>query len=315
MGKAIAYLDILGFGNYSSISIQDTVEMLLDYQDILNTKIVDIDINPLESYPSHLRELANQSSINSFEYFLPFSDSIFIQSSRSDDFVKQLSHFVLDCFCYKSSLYSHPENSSDPSIITQPEVYVEDGKVARRSHQHHWFPLLFRGGISYGESYVVDVNALVDSKQVSIKNIAGKALVKAVKTLEPLGKGPRLFCDSEIINEIKPDTKDLYVRSFNGHYELLWPAFHYVKQNPAESEVYKIRELLIPAGQLWKAYKDANYGIQYWELMVLIVNSSIQYFRIYGCQNNCRKEITKCLDSIGLNEISNELLKESITTG
>lgn len=295
MDKIVAYLDILGFKNHTYTNVEEALELLSDYQTIINQKIIDNKLHPPSSYPNQLQDLAKQNIVDSFEYFLPFSDSLFIQSSTANDFVKQISSFLLDCFHLKSNNYSNPEDPSDPS------------KVTIKDKPYHWHPLLFRGGISYGETYVFDINAIVDSNLKKITNIAGPALVKSVEKLEQLDKGPRLFCDIEFVEQLDDETKKYCKELSDNHYEILWPAFHFIKSNDLKSEGSKICELIRPVANLWKAYNHLSFGIHYWEFLRLVVGASIKYFEIQGEKKVAEKAISDCLKLIGLENKEKEL--------
>lgn len=98
MSKVVAFLDILGFGNHTNANVEEALELLSNYETIVSQKINDKNINPPESYEDDgLKELAKQRMVDSFEYFLPFSDSLIIQSSVPNVFLPQVSRFLLDC--------------------------------------------------------------------------------------------------------------------------------------------------------------------------------------------------------------------------
>lgn len=307
MDKIVAYLDILGFGNHTYTNVEEALELLSDYQTIINQKIIDNKLHPPSSYSSQLQDLAKQNIIDSFEYFLPFSDSLFIQSSTANDFIKQISSFLLDCFLLKSNNYYTPEDPSDPSKVTIKEIGIENGKVVKKDKPYHWHPLLFRGGISYGNTCVFDINAIVGSNLTKIKNIAGPALVKAVKELETSGKGPRLFCDIEFIGQLDDEINKYCKELSDSHYEILWPAFHFIKGNDLKSESSKICELIRPVANLWKAYNHLSFGIHYWEFLRLVVGASIKYFETQGDRKVAEEAISNCLKSIGLENKEKEL--------
>lgn len=304
----IAYLDILGFGNHTKANVQEAVELLSNYRTIFKQKIVDMEIDPLESYPEKLQNLAKRTSIDSFELFLPFSDSLFVQSSDASNLVRQLSNFLLECFSYTSNAYSNPEDPINPSKVTLKSFEINNGQVEKKEEAYHWHPLLFRGGISYGEAYTFSMDAIVNSKLSAVTNTAGPALVKAVKVLEPLGKGPRLFCDSELIQQLNDDTRQYCCELPERHFEILWPAFHFIEKNGSEIEVNRICELLRPAANLWKAYNHMPYGIQYWEFVKLIVKSSIMFFELQNARKHAEKAILDCLRSVGLEDKKEALL-------
>ncbi|MHB1697771.1 MAG: hypothetical protein ACYCSQ_06700 [bacterium] len=306
MEKVFAYLDILGFGNHAYANINEAIELLNNYQLILNQKITDEKLNPIKSYGPDLQDLALQNSVNSFEYFLPFSDSLFIQSANPNVFVRQLSSFLLNCFLLTANSYSYPENPSEPIEVTIKNNSLENGKITTKEEQRNWHPLLFRGGISYGEGYVLPTNAIHDSKLTQIINIAGRTIVKAVKELEPLGKGPRLFCDIEFYNKLDKETKQ-YCKMIqdNKYFEILWPAFHFIKENDLQTESYKIiPDLIKPVTNLWKAYKDFPFGIHFKEFLKLTICASTKFFEIQGDKSKAEIQISNYMDSNDIDILS-----------
>lgn len=149
---------------------------------------------------------------------------------------------------------------------------------------------------------------IVNSKLAKVKNIAGPALVKAVKELEPLGKGPRLFCDVDFFQQLDSEMKQYCRQLSDDNYEILWPAFYYIKNNPVEVECNKIHELIRPASNLWKAYNHLPFGVYYWEFLRLVVGASIKYFEIQGNKTNAEDLISKCFASVGLKDKLSALL-------
>lgn len=310
MRKTVAYLDILGFGDYTKSNIEEALGLLFNYQTIVNQKIIDNKLYPPTSYPCDLRELAKQNMVDSFEYFLPFSDSLFIQSSAPNDFLKQISGFLLGCFLFTSDKYANPEDPSDPLKVTIREIGLRQKGVIKKCKISRWPPVLFRGGISHGDTYVFDVYAIVDSDLAQIKNIAGRALVNAVKELEPLGKGPRLFCDTAFYNQLDNSTK-AYCKKLSGkHHEILWPAFHFIVGNDVHTESNKICDLVRPVANLWKAYNHLPFGIHYFEFLRLIISASLTFFDMQGKRQIAEDAISKCLKSVGL-ENKEETLKRA----
>lgn len=298
MGTIVAFLDILGFGNYSNTDIDSTLELLADFEYIIEEKIIDSTLHPPESYKDDaLKEIAENRTISSFVNFIPCSDSIFIQSMIPDLFLKQLSHFLLGCFLLKSHAYSNPEDTTNPVEVTISSVSSNGVKKLKTN----WFPLLFRGGISFGESRVFDINSIHDSGINKTKNIAGAAVVKAVKKLEPLGKGPRLFLDNELYEKLDSVTQDFCLPFSNNNFEFLWPAFHYIDSNDVKSEIAKSSSLIVPAANLWKAYNHYPFGCHYWEFLKLIVVSTQKYAELHSYQNGT-VDIVNILNKIGLGD-------------
>lgn len=309
MNKIVGYLDILGFGNHTNTNIAEALQLLSDYQNLINQKITDKKLHPPESYQNDLQELAKQNMIDSFDYFLPFSDSLFIQSSAPNDFLKQISRFLLDCFLLTSHKYAYPEDPADPSKVTIKNIGLKEGCIISENKISHWPPLLFRGDISYGEAYVFDVNAIVASDLTKIKNIAGPALVKAVKELEPLGKGPRLFCDIAFYELLDKITKP-YCKKLSGkYYEILWPALYFIRENDITTESYKICDLIRPVSNLWKAYNHLPFGMHYFEFLRLTIAASLTFFHMQGNVQIAEDAISNCLKSGGLEDKEEALRK------
>ncbi|MBF0353606.1 MAG: hypothetical protein HQM11_21465, partial [SAR324 cluster bacterium] len=63
MNKVIAHLDILGFSNHTYTNVEEALELLSDYQTIINQKIIDNKLHPSSSYPSGLQDLAKHNSV------------------------------------------------------------------------------------------------------------------------------------------------------------------------------------------------------------------------------------------------------------
>ncbi len=111
-------MDLLGFSNYTQTDTNSALILLENQQLILNQKIADNKIHPEDSYHDEEEKLlAERCLIDSFEYFLPFSDSVFIIATSPDKFVKQLSCFLLECFRLTADSYSNPEDEKNPTEI------------------------------------------------------------------------------------------------------------------------------------------------------------------------------------------------------
>src|SRR5690554_4420764 len=121
--ELVAYIDLLAFSNYIRENTQDALSAFTTYHNILKTKIIDNKTHPISSYQSqNLQELAKIQAVTSVDYFLPFSDSIFLKSADPNLFVKQISSFLVGCFIYTSHAYAHPENVTKPTEVTQSAI-------------------------------------------------------------------------------------------------------------------------------------------------------------------------------------------------
>lgn len=284
--KICAFLDILGFRSYILSDTNGALSLLEDYQDVLNQKIIDNKLHPPESYSDKdLKETAKKCLIDSFEYFLPFSDSILIVSNDPNLFIIQISHFVLDCFMLSSNLYTHPDNKEFPTTVRENE---------------HWYPLLFRGGIVYEDVIAIEINSIEGSNLNVITNLSGKAVVKSV-SLEKFDKGPRLFCNKEFIDLLSNDVKYLILSLEDGeHFEILWPAIIYNEFNDCKIEIHEFINIFIPAVNLWKAFNHLKEGIHYYKFLKLIVKSTISFFEWKGYLKEAKEFVSNIINDQGL---------------
>ncbi|RCW49795.1 hypothetical protein [Halanaerobium sp. ST460_2HS_T2] len=293
MKRAITFIDLLAFSNYVRDNPQEAINLFDNYNNILKVKITDEKINPISSYTNSLREIAETKSINSFEYFIPFSDSIFISSQKPNKFVKQLSSFLIDCFKFTSDEYINPENKNKPTEVRVKIPRLDENKKLNFEEElQNWFPVLFRGGISFGEAYPTKLISIFDSEPQIINNLVGKPVVKAVK-LEQEVKGPLIVCDCNFYDELNKNIKYFFKKIKNKNlYKLLWPAFNYIKANN-EDEIRKFDELFYPAVSLWKANNHKSYSMHYFNFLKLVVESSLRFFDNIGELSFAKNYISK----------------------
>lgn len=297
--KLVAYLDLLGFSNYVQKDIIGAMELLHNYQRVLTTKITDNQAGPSGNLKGPFsRTLPRNQGTDSFEYFLPFSDSIFIVSAQPNVFLRQISSFIIDSFLLTSEAYKNPEVSHEPVKVTR-----------RDSKNMNLYPTLFRGGLSYGNVSMIEVKNLVSSQINTTLNLTGEAVVKAVK-LEKTQRGPRLFFGRELYRVLDSSSKK-FIASVNNspnYFEVLWPAFHYTEVNESKTELPKFDDLFIPAANLWKAYNHKNFSQHYYELLTLIVKSSVVYFTDKDYQPAAKEYIAQTIYKCGLENKINDLL-------
>jgi len=276
MEKIVAYLDILGFGYYAKTDIRAAISLLAEYQSSVNQMIVDEQINNQSEQP------IDKTYIDSFEFFLPFSDSIFIVSDDADKFIKQISDFLVRCFKIKSHVYINPINENDPTEVNEKII----NRYGVTSQKANWYPLIFRGGVSYGEVEPLELNSIINSQIGTIPNLAGKALVEAVGMEEEVGKGPRLFCSSFFVDKLDSNSKK-FIKEIpdSEYYEILWPAFYII-----ESENCLLRDLLIPIINLWKWKNHSKEGVHYFQMLQLFIKS---FLAVKGDYKEPIKEILR----------------------
>lgn len=300
--QVVAYLDLLAFSSYVRENTEDALLTFNNYKTILEIKITDDLNHPVDSYRNPvLQNLASRHSVNSFNHFLPFSDSVFISSDDPNLFLKQLGSFVLHCFRITSTQYEYPSDPGNPTRIFHK---LKDNSIL----EENWYPALFRGGIAIGEAKSIELLGIVGGKPQRIANLAGKAVVKAVN-LESKVKGPRIVFEKDLFDELDDSTK-IYVNEIEGKglYELLWPGFQYILEN-GHSEIHNFYELFLPAVNLWKANSQTPYSDQYFSFIELVVTSTLKIFDANGHKDVAVSKVTEIIQEVGLLDKVVKLLK------
>ena len=278
----VAYIDLLAFSNHIRENSSDALMAMNNYNTILSTKLRDELIKPSATYPVELQEIAKMHSMDSVDYFLPFSDSVFLMSHDCNAFIKQLGSFVLQSFTITSHFYRDPIVPSNPERGYINNISIKDGQVVIDKNICNYYPALFRGGLAYGEAFPIEFLSVQDKQPSKSKVITGAAVANAVK-LESGVKGPRLIFGDDVYQQLNTDARD-YCRKLPENqnlYEILWPAMVYIKQNEpyqCAQEISKMYDLVIPAYKLWKAYNHTPYSAHYFNFIELIIASTIQIF-------------------------------------
>jgi len=300
--QVVAFLDLLAFSNHVRENTKDALMAFTTYMTILETKITDDLIHPSPSYSNQiLQDLATRHSVNSFNHFLPFSDSVFISSDNPNLFLKQLGSFVLNCFMFTSSQYQHP---NDPSNPTKVIINLTDNTTLEET----WYPTLFRGGIAIGEVIPIELMGIVKNSPQKIVNLTGKAVVSAVG-LESKIKGPRIVFEKDLFDKLDEQTQIYTAETeVKGLYELLWTGFKYITEN-GQTEVNSFYELFVPAVNLWKAYNHTPFSEHYFKFLELVVTGTLKVFDANGHKDFVVKNVKELIKSQGLEHKTKELLK------
>lgn len=305
--KVVAFLDLLAFSNHIRENTDDALMAFTIYRSTLETKITDNHLHPPTSYQDPiLQDLAERSSVSSFNNFLPFSDSVFISSDEPNLFLKQLGLFVLHCFTSTSTNYEDPCDPSNPTKV----VHVFNDNTTQ---EQNWYPTLFRGGIAFGEVRDIELTGIVKNNPLKIVNLAGKAVVRAV-ALESKIKGPRIVFEKELFDKLDNQTK-VYISEteVKGLYELLWTGLIYVPSN-GEREVDQFSKLFVPAVNLWKAYNHTPFSEHYFKFIELVVIGTLKVFEANGHKNYAVEHVKKIIkEEKELEYKTKELLKSYYT--
>ena len=272
------YIDILGFSNFVKEDPDGAIYLLQNYQTQINH--INHDTRANEYLAPYRRD--------SFKYFIPFSDSIFFYSEQPSDFVMQLADFINGSFAFTSDAFSNPEDSLHPENITERSFEVENGELVTKEHSAKWYPLLFRGGIGYGDAVVHQLTSLHNSQTVNTPFVFGTSVIEAVKYEQMGFKGPRVICNEGFYSSLNSRAKRIVHPAFDypGLFDLNWTAVHYLMTD--ELNDWFVDQLLIndfylhqlvPAANLWRAYNHLSISQHYYNFLKLIVRG-IQHFLI-----------------------------------
>lgn len=274
---AVIYLDLLGFKSFLKEDSEAALDMLRDFHEVLKERQQRVRLQPpSEIAEGQLKSLAEQNVSDSFKYLLPMSDSVFILSEEPDKAVAQLSTFLAAIFLFRGYVYSMPDSSN---VLSQrvANIYVDEYEKIKRNYcWENWYPVLFRGGISYGDVEVVQIPAIYNGGEITIPNVVGQGVAQAVN-LEQRGlPGPRILCDREFVDQLRgPATK--YLRKEGDAWELLWPAFKYFEGDDERDRSYKLSDLFYPALALWRHYSGRMPEKHYRAFLELVVRSHLAF--------------------------------------
>jgi len=265
--RICAFIDILGFSDIVRKDISGALELLTDFHEDINMRLTDMIIHK-HHYDEHekdpvLKELFERIIIDTFEYFIPFSDSAFILANNADKFVFQISNHLLGSFILRGYIYDD-HHSRDKDNVLQVN-----------NSERKWYPLLFKGGIAYGDCVPIKIKQIAGSKIVEIYNVLGTAVVEVVG-LEKSIKGPRLFCTAKFYNRISnDDSRRIVVPSgIDNIYEVLWPMPHVM-----EKGINGYKQLLEIGINLWKHFNHEEFGFYYFKFVELIIKSILETYR------------------------------------
>jgi len=270
--KIIAFMDLLGFRNFTRQDKISAIGMLQDYVTVLTTKKIEDILHHPDSHPMITKELAKRKSIYTFNYFVPFSDSIFIVSSGENPsmFLTQLGNFVLEAFLL--------------------------GQLGLQNQSKKDFPVLFRVGIEFGDIELIKA-PLIDNEQIDnkIPIPVGKPVIEAVGMVdEKRIRCPDILLGPCLIEKITDiDFKKKYIENHGQNNRLLWPAFIY------EPDPNKFLDIFSPAVYWWKYYSHTNYSDIYFNFLKLIIKSTISVF-CDTSEYNIKTYINNQINNLGI---------------
>lgn len=312
-----AYIDLLGFSNHVKNDPEAALLLLQNYQAILTMASTDL--------PTHESLIPYHQ--DSFKYFIPFSDSVFIYSENLKTFAEQLSNFLHSCFSFTSKQYCEPEDANHPHRVTVTAVEIEDGKPVTKKYIENWHPLFFRGGIGFGTVKVIELNAVYDSKKSRAPVVFGHSVVEAVKLEQAGVKGPRLLCGQNFYDQLDNRTKRIAHASdqVKGAYEINWTAIHYLAseepiffpEDPNASQWFVDQllqndfysSMLVPAANLWKAYNHLDVAAHYFNFLRMVVVGVIRFFEESPFQDYVKEQVIDYLTKVGIDNKADDLMR------
>lgn len=319
----IAFLDLLGFSNLIENDLFTARDNLSIFNDVLRTKVIDAKCHPVSEYneKNGLRNFAENSAVTSFNYLISISDSLIIGANNPDLFVRQLSNFVSTIFIDYTEPFEKPFENIDSVTTNQRGEWIINSDGKGKFFPYRSFPLLFRGGITYGDDVSFNKEGSIwnHEYQLSGVNVSGLSYVRAVK-LESSDVGPRLFCDKKFVEKLCDIDVKRSIRCLkNDLYEIVWTYFGCeaaVKEGSVMRNAYKrIESFFLPrAINLYSYYcktesakdqksnSESRICQQYDEFIKLICRGILQYVSCNGKPDDVSriiKIINEKLENIG----------------
>lgn len=298
--KICAYLDLLGFKHHVNCDSDGALRMLNSYQQIILNKISEkACCSGITSNAFSINNIAENGLIDSFENFIPFSDSIFITGSEPDKFIPQLSNFIFESFEQSSLHCANPKYKDNPIRYEVSKIITDkEGNITRSEFEQIAFPVLFRGGIVYDEVVDIRTNYINNDKNQILNSITGMGIVKAVGLEAMKFKGTRVLCHKIFCDQLGEEVKKWFISPVEGSddiFELLWPISQFPQNEEPDYEIKEFDGLFYPALKLWQAFNHEEFGIHYYNLMKLIIKSTLHYFKLKSYENESIDYITRIL--------------------
>lgn len=291
----VAFLDLLGFSQLLDLSTEVALDNINSFNNVIKTRVLDKATHPIEEYKEcypndeHFLKFVEKSAVDSFEYLISFSDSLILGSYDLDLFVEQLANLVATLYInYSEPFRQKFENVFD--VDSNKVVSYEDGSF----RNHKAFPILFRGGMSYGKDVSFFKENCIQGGKFCYDgyNVFGKTYLNAVK-LEHKGKGPRLFCDKTVAANLVNRRLIRVVDKNEEIYEIVW-TIEACEATECSSDKWhnvqnSIDEKMLPAAINFVRFyssksKFINVLPQYEELLTLVCRGIVRYAEI-----NCNK--------------------------
>lgn len=307
-----AYLDLLGFEFFVKNDPEGALKVLQNYQVQL---AFDTPLQPCDPYLDPYR-------LDSFKYVIPFSDSVFFYADDPSKFVLQLANFVHGSFSFTSDAFTMPEDPKHPEKVTEKTVVWENGHPVMKDLAANWYPVLFRGGIGYGDAAPMELNAIHDGKPVKTPFVFGWSVIEAVRMeLSSVRgekiKGPRLLCSHDFYDVLNERARRIVHPAFgeSNLYEVNWTAVHYLMSDNLTD--FFIEHLLMndfshilrPAANLWRAYQAMSLIEPHYRNLLKLIVKGLQHFLMgTGYEKKGAEFVAASIEIMGLTDLRDFLL-------
>lgn len=292
MKKAVAFLDVLGFSNHVYEDLEETEKILHDINELIDVSVTSKFNTRKISDKNLYKELKNYT-LDSVDFVLPVSDCIFLGSNELNQMIEQISVFL--CRILEKTLHDFEMNNYQKS-----------------------FPVIMRGGISYGKVKKVKSSFHVDKVKGDFFNIIGIPVVRAVRLEEVHGSGPNLFLTDDVMSQLSEELKkfvsvsERYINDTAGNISyFLWPRYFFFKnnlKNDFSSQFdFTCEKVLRPIMRLYFKYKNEKYSEYYKNLACITIEA---FSKIYLLTEENQQE-NKMYSQIKIKKIIDAVILES----
>lgn len=197
------FIDLLGFSNNLNRCVSSSITQLDDFKYCFNEAQID---------PNDI-----------FHSFITFSDSVLLQVEDDKDFVPTLSEILYNTFMLNRAGFEL-ENIVNNN---QVEVRVFNNNGGFTEENFHWFPNLYRGGISILETSQHEFSGYIGSRLINSNFLLGPGIAEAVG-FEKAIKGPKIYLNGNVRDSLAQFDSTKYFIQPTGIanvYQLNWTTF------------------------------------------------------------------------------------------
>lgn len=304
----IAFLNLLDFSNLSQNDSETATDNLISIQQKLLTRLNDARFSPPTEYKNtNLGDFAIKHSATAYENIIHLNDKLVLTSNEVELFISQLSNFIASLFIEYSTPFQVPFNNLKEVKTTKIVSSLSGGNIL----PHNVFPILYRGGVAYGEDIVsLSSSQIHEWNENPDSDTSNKTYITAVNLEKSSDKGPHLFCDKSVVEQLS-NKKMIWKNSNTDTYEIIWTIegceTSTCSSDPNENVSNAMQKMLLPAINLYNYFKKSeNTEPQYKELLTLICRGIMKY-QADNCTNgldNLSQNINCFLAKHGISDIT-----------